>query len=168
MLIPRYTQGVTRFGQIAAAWLIVLLAGGPAVAAVCEAVCVAPTASTESRASATAHTVQHQPPAPVQERAGHQHAAVAHHAQSSVEAGTSSSHFRADRLLGPDCCQQFAGPRASLTGSRVHTNPVPKAYAALLFSPSLLAMRDRQPAGPTHAPPLAESSSVRPSLVLRI
>jgi hypothetical protein len=168
MLMPRYTQTVSRLRQIAAVVLIVLLAGGPALASVCEAVCVPPAARTQPTAAEEAHSrgghhqAAAQPPADVQDTAAR------HHHDSGAVATASSRVSHVGRLLGRDCCTVLAPPRPSLTASRVDTDLLPGSHAAVVPSAAMLPMRDRRPAGPTHGPPTGDWSPVRKSLVLRI
>ena len=169
MLMPRYTQTVSRLGQIATVVLIVLLAGGPALASVCEAVCVPPAARTQPTAAEEAHSRGHhhqaaaQPPADVQDTAARHH-----HHDSGAVATASSRVSQVGRLLGRDCCTVLAPPRPSLTASRVDTDLLPGSHAAIVSSAAMLAMSDRRPAGPAHGPPKGDWSPVRTSLVLRI
>ena len=172
MLMPRYTQTVSRLGQIATVVLIVLLAGGPAWASVCEAVCVPPAAATQATAPEGAHSRGHhhqtaaQTPDDVQQTtARHDH--HDHHDAGAV-AAASSRDSQVGRLLGRDCCRQLAPPRLSLTASRVDTDLLPGSHAAIVSSAAMLAMSDRRPAGPAHGPPKGDWSPVRTSLVLRI
>lgn len=166
-MVPRYTHWVSRFRQLAALWLVVLLAGGPGIAIVCEAVCVARSAPSESSPGGTTHSAEQHHSATPPARSRDQHGTVPHHHQSGVGAAASSSDSRAG-LLGRDCCQQLAGPRPSLTASRGDTDLLPKSHVAILVFGPMFPARDRESAGPTHGPPPGGWSAVRTSLVLRI
>ena len=169
MLMPRYTQRVDGVGRIATVVLIVLLAGGPALASVCEALCVPPAGTPQPTASEGAHSRGHHHQAAAPTPADVQQTAAGHnHHQSGDDAAASSRDSQVGRFLGRDCCTELAPPRPSLTASRVDTDLLPGSHAAVVSSAAMLAMRDRQPAGPTHGPPPGDWSPVRTSLVLRI
>jgi hypothetical protein len=166
MLMPRYTQTVGHVGRIATVLLIVLLAGGPALASVCEAMCVPPDATTETTAtegSSPDRAHHHQPAAQAgdtqQTAAGH------NHHQSGDDAAASSRGSHVSRFLGRHCCTELAPPRHSLTASRVDTNLGSDAVAS---STVMRAMPVRQAAWPTHGPPPGGLSPARTPLVLRI
>ena len=167
--MTRYTQMVIRVGRIATILLIVLLGGGPALASVCEAMCVPPAATTEPTAGQGSQSRGHHHQAAAQTPAEAQQTAARHdHHQSGDAPAASSSGSQVDRFLGRDCCTELAPPRPSLTASRVDTDLLPGSHAAVASSAVLLAMRDRQPAGQTHGPPPGELSPARTPLVLRI
>lgn len=165
----RYTQTVGRVGRIATALLIVLLAGGPAVASVCDAVCVPPAATTEATTPEGAHSRGHHYQAAAQTPEDVQQTTARHdHHDSGAIAAASSRDSQVGRLLGRNCCRQLAPPRPSLTASRVDTDLLPGSHAAIVSSAAMLAMSDCRPAGPAHGPPKGDWSPVRTSLVLRI
>lgn len=167
--MPRYTQTVGRVGRIATVVLIVLLAGGPAVASVCEAMCMPPTATTPPTATDGVHNGGHHHQAAAQTSANVQQTAARHdHHQSGADAAASSRDSQLNRMLGRDCCTELAPPRPSLTASRLDTDLLPGAQAALVMSAGMLQVRDRQPAGPTHGSPPGEPLPVRTSVVLRV
>jgi len=167
--MPRYTQMVGCVVRIATVLLMLLLAGGPAWASVCEALCAPPAATTQPIATEVAHSRGHhhqaaaQPPAAVQQTAG----AHDHH-QSGARVAAASRDSQVNRMLGRDCCTEIARPRPSLTASRLDTDLLPGAKAAVVWSAAMPQMRDRQPAGPTHGPPPGGLSPARTPLVLRI
>jgi hypothetical protein len=167
MLMPRYTQRVGHVGRIATVLLIVLLAGGPAVASVCEAVCVPPAATTQPTASEGDHSRGHHHQAAAQTPANVQQTAAGHDHHESGTDAASSRDSQMNRVLGRDCCTELAPPRPSLTASRLDTDLLPGAQAAFVVS-AMLQIRDRQPAGPTHGPPPGGLLSTRTPLVLRI
>lgn len=168
MVMPRYTRMVGRLGRIASVLLIVLLAGGPALAAVCEAVCVVPSASTEP-AGTDGTTHDHHRHATAETPSHVQHTAPRHdHHESGADAAASSRDSQLSRMVGRDCCRELAPPRASLTASRGDMDLLPGSHAAVASSAAMLDMRDRQPAGPTHGPPPGVLLSTRTPLVLRI
>jgi hypothetical protein len=165
----RYTQTVGRVGRIATVVLIVLLAGGPAVASVCEVMCVPPAATTPPTPGDGVHGGGHHHRAAVLTTASVQETTAHHdHHQSGADAAASSSDSQVNRMLGRDCCTELAPPRPSLTASRLDTDLLPGAQAALVMSPGMLQVRDRQPAGPTHGSPPGEPLPVRTSVVLRV
>ena len=168
VLMPRYTQTVGHVGQIATALLIVLVAGGPALASVCEAMCVPPAATTEPTAVGGSHGRGHHHQPAAQAAEAQQTAARHDHHQSGEAPVASSRGPQVGRFLARDCCTELAPPRPSLTASRVDTDLLPGSHAAVVSSAMMLAMRDRQPAGPTHGPPPGVLSSARTPLVLRI
>ena len=169
MLIPRYTQMVVCVGRIATILLIVLLGGGPALASVCEAICVPPAATTEPTAFQGSQSPGHHHQAAAQTPAEAQQTAARHdHHQSGGAPAASSRDSQVDRFLGRDCCTELAPPRPSLTASRVDTDVLPGSHAAVGSSAVMLAMRNRQPPGPTHGPPPGGVSPARTPLVLRI
>lgn len=166
--MPRYTRMVGWLTRTATLFLTVLLAAGPAVASVCEAVCVAPSgtiASAGSEAIAQPHP-QHAPAAHQHRPARHADTAHAHH--QAVETTAAARDLHSSRLLGQDCCRQLARPRASLAASRIDTDVLPGSHAALHRAAAILSVADRQPLGPTHGPPPGDLSPVRVPLVLRI
>lgn len=157
-----------RVGQIATVLLIVLLAGGPTVASVCEGMCVPPVATTEATATVVAHSRGHHHQAADQTPTDVQQTGVPHnHNQTGTDAA-SPRDSQVNRMLGRDCCTEFAPPRPSLTASRADTDLLPEAQAALVVSAAMLQIRDRQPAGPTHGPPPGGLVSARTPIVLRI
>jgi hypothetical protein len=165
----RYTQTVGRVGRIATALLIVLLAGGPAVASVCEAMCVPPAATTQLAAGEGAQGRGHHHEATAETPAHVQQTAVRHnHRESGADAAASSRDSQVNRMLGRDCCTELAPPRPSLTASRLDTDLLRGAQAAMVVSAAMLHIRDRQPVGPTHGPPPGGLLSTRTPLVLRI
>ena len=169
MLMPRYTQRVGRVRRIATVVLIVLLAGGPAVASVCEAMCVPPAATTPPTANEGVHSGGHHHQATAQTPANVQQTAARHdHHQSGADAAASPRDSQVNRMLGRDCCTELAPPRPSLTASRLDTDLLPGAQAPFVASAAMLQIRDRQPAGPTHGPPPGGLLSTRTPLVLRI
>jgi hypothetical protein len=157
---------VSLFARIASVPLIVLLAAGPAVAAVCEAMCLAPAEASESSATPITHTAGHHHPVAV-ETSGVAEAAHSHH-HSTEGTAASSRDSEATRALGRDCCERPAPARVSLTASRGDTDLLPGSPAALVYSADVLAFRDRQPVAPTHGPPPGALSPARIPLVLRI
>ena len=149
--------------------LIVLLAGGPAAASVCEAMCVPPAAAAQLTASEGTHSRSHHHQAVAQTPAHVQQTAARHdHHDSGADAAASSRDFQVNRMLGRDCCTELAPPRPSLTASRLDTDLLPRAQAALVSSAAMLQIRERQPAGPPHGPPPGGLLSIRTPLVLRI
>lgn len=165
-LVPRYTRRVSLLARIASVPLIVLLAGGPAVAAVCEAMCVAPAEPPESSATRITHNPGHHHPVAV-ETSGVAEVAHSHH-QSTESAAASSRDSEGTRALGRDCCDRPALARVSLTASRGDTDLLPGSLSALVSSAAMLAIHDRQPVGPTHGPPPGALSPARVPLILRI
>lgn len=166
--MPRYTRRVGWFTRTAALFLMVLLAGGPAIAAVCEAVCAGPlpsAASAASDATSQGHE-QHAPTAHQHRPAGDVDAAHAHH--QGLEATAASSDSHSSTLRGQDCCRQLAKSRVSLAASRIDTDLLPGTHAALLRTAGILWVADRQLPEPTHGPPPGAPAPVRGPLVLRI
>jgi hypothetical protein len=169
MWMPRYTQRVGRVRRIATGFLIVLLAGGPALASVCEAMCVLPAATTQPTAVDASRGRGHHHQAAAQTPADVEQAAARHdHHESGADTAAPSRDSQVNRMLGRDCCTELAPPRPSLTASRLDTDLLPGAQAAVVVSAAMLQVRDRQPAGPTHGPPPGGLLSTRTPLVLRI
>jgi hypothetical protein len=165
--MPRYTRIVPWLPRTATVVLVLLLGGGPTVAAVCQALCIAP-AEQETAPSEVTEQHHHQP-AP----AAHQHhpargveAAHAHHQTGEAHAAASHSHLSS--VLGQDCCRKLAKSRVSLAASRIDTDLLPGSHAALLRTAAILWVADRYLLGPTHGPPPGDLSPVRAPLVLRI
>lgn len=157
--------------KLATVLLIVLIAGGPAVVAMCEAVCLpsSPTeASTREALRDTGEHHQHHrdaeaPSDAEQVRAGD------HNHQPVSEIGTAGDgNVVIGRALARACCEQLAPPNVSLSASRADGDLLPGSQAALLAAAPMVTVRDRQPAGPTHGPPPGEPLPVRTSVVLRI
>lgn len=165
----RYTQTVGCVGRIFTVVLIVLLAGGPAGASLCEEMCMPPAATTPPTASEGGHGGGHHHQAAAQTPANVQQTAARHdHHESGADAAASSRDSQVNRMLGRDCCTEFAPPRPSLTASRLDTDLLRGAQAAMVVSAAMLHIRDRQPVGPTHGPPPGGLLSTRTPLVLRI
>ena len=162
--MARYTEPVRRVRHLAASCLIVVLAGGSAAAAVCEAVCASPVALGES-AGEPIHAHHH--PAAARERTADQHQAAVHH-QSSDRAAAASTQAEAGRVLGRDCCDRLARPRASLTASRLDTEIVPTSQPGMLVSAPAFESLGPELAVPPHGPPPGQRSPARTPLVLRI
>ena len=169
-VMARYTQRVGRVGRIATGLLIVLLAGGSALASVCKAVCVPPAATSEPTAVEGSHSSRgHHHQAAADTPADVEQTASRHdHHQSGDEAAASSRDSQVGRFLGRDCCTELAPPRPSLTASRVDTDLLPESHAAVVSTAARLQARARQAAGPTHGPPPGGLSPARTPLVLRI
>jgi hypothetical protein len=164
-----YTQTVGRAGRIATVVLIVLLASGPAVASVCEEMCMPPAATTPPSAGEGGHGGGHHHQDAAQTPADVQQTAARHdHHESRADAAASPSDSQVNRMLGRDCCTELAPPRPSLTASRLDTDLLSGAQAAMVVSAAMLHIRDRQLVGPTHGPPPGDWSPVRTLLVLRI
>jgi hypothetical protein len=149
--------------------LIVLLACGPALASVCETMCLPPAATTEPIAVDGSHSHAHHHQAAAQTPAGVEHTASRHdHHESGDVAAASSRDSQVGRFPGRECCTQLAPPRPSLTASRLDTDLLSGSHAAVVPSTALRQVRNRQPAGPTHGPPPGGLSPARTLAVLRI
>src|SRR5688572_32006308 len=118
-------------GRTATVVLIVLLAGGPAWASVCDAVCVPPVVTIQPAAARGAHSGGHHHEAAAQTPAGIQQTASLHdHHPSGAGAAASVGDSQVGRFLGRDCCTKVAPTPPSLTASRLATDLLPGSYAA--------------------------------------
>lgn len=167
VLMPRYTRMVGWFTRTATLCLMVLLGGGPALAAVCEAVCVAPPAGVESAGSEVSPEA-HQQHAPAAHHHGAQTADASHDDHEAPEMTGAARSSHSSRLLGQDCCRQLAKPRVSLAASRLDADILPRSHAALLQAAAIVRIAHPGPLGPAHGSPPGELSPVRTPLVLRI
>lgn len=161
-------QGVGRFTRTAALVPILVLAGGPAVATMCEAVCLAPPATVDATGPGATphHHQQHAPGAHQQGAAEHVDGTHAHHRTDPTTAAAGDSH--PSRFLGQDCCGPLARSRAALAASRFDTDLVPRSHAALDSTAAVLSLADRHQLEPAHGPPPKGPSPIRAPLVLRI
>jgi hypothetical protein len=157
------------FTRTATLFLILVLAGGPAVASACTGVCAPPSATAGSPASAAIHQ-HHQPHAP----ADHQHrtdphAGAEHGNHQTIAATAASADSPLRRLLSQDCCRRIATPRVAVAASRIDRDLLPGSHAALhAAAAAMVRPGDRQSFGPAYGPPPGELSPVRVPLALRI
>ena len=165
--MPRYTRMVDWFLRTATLVLILLLGSGPAIAAVCQAICLPPAAADDSGSDATAHS-EHHHPTPVHEHAGAKRATAQQITHGRIDTTAGAHHSQPRQLRGLDCCRAFALPRYSLAASRVDANLLPASHTALLLIATILTVTEKQTDQLTHAPPPVEPSPVRSPLVLRI
>jgi len=156
--------------KLATVLLIVLIAGGPAVVAVCEAVCLpAPPTETSTRDALRNVGEHHQHHRGAETPSDREQIRADHNHQPVTEIGTpGDANVAIGRALARACCEQLAPPSVSLSASRADGDLLPGSQAALLTAAPVVTVRDRQPAGPTGGSPPGEPLPVRTSVVLRI
>ena len=170
----RYTRlvGNSRMRAVAIV-LVAVLGGGPAEAAVCEALCLGGHETTSVATTPVTHEghagAAHQGPAPSE------HAAAHHHLDQSAEAEPGSSGpSRGDvpalvnTLSHAACCPEPAQARASTAAGRADTRVLPALHAAVLSSGTGAGLLDPELASLTRRAPPGDASPARTAFVLRI
>lgn len=162
-----YTRTVGWLLRTVAHFLIVLLASGPAVAVVCEAVCAAPRDAVQPPRSASTH--HHQQPAPAaHQAAATQHTDSAHAENQAITETPAARDSHASRWVSQHCCPQLVSPRVSLLASRLDHDIVRTPQAAVVQATAILAIAPSRLLAPTRGSRPGELSPARTSLVLRI
>jgi hypothetical protein len=173
----RYTQTVGKWHvQAVTVLTIALIAGGPTVSIICDALCADHSLATTAVPTAN-HTAQD---------ASHHHGSSTDGANSHTgEAGPSGAH--ADHqaavvsptetlpdshalLIRPsgDCCSNLGTVRVSDVAPRPDNGVRSTTQVAVLLYVPAFNLTDRQPRTWTHAPPPGELSQPRTPLVLRV
>jgi len=161
--MPRYTGPVGRWSvRVLSVVLITLLAGTPALAAVCDVLCSGD-AQPATFSDATHGNSHHH--LPVAEDSA---AAPEHHRHRSAVAMVVNSSPELKGSSGHDCRGPVGQPAASLTAARADTGLRATSHVAALLSPVPLKRNDRTLSAPIEARPPGRSSPAPTPLVLRI
>ena len=173
----RYTQTVGKWYVQAVTFLTVaMIAGGPTVSMICDALCadhgLATTA--ETTANHTAHNASHHHVSSPDGASSHMGEAAAgdahadHHAAAvSTNETLPDPHTLLIRPSG-DCCSNLGTDWASVVAARPDNGVRSTTQVAVLLHVPPFNLTDRQPRTWTHAPPPGELSQARTPLVLRV
>jgi hypothetical protein len=167
----RYTRIVGKWHvRAVSSVLVVLLAGGPAVARLCDGLCsggsqasVQPVSSHGHHHSAAGESIPHAAAGAAQ-GADHTH----HQSETATPATSAEPHSIGHVWPGRACCCTPGQLRASVTASRTVAGLLPAPQAADLPPGVVSASLDRRPRGPTDGPSPGALPSARTPLVLRI
>jgi hypothetical protein len=151
----RYTHDVGNWQTRLVSFLLIgVLAGAPAITAVCDAAC-----------SGSSQPIAHGGMCHADEVAARHD----HHPSVDTAATVAPLDFpRVSGSPGADCCGTLAQPGPSLTASRGDTSLLPSPHVAVALSESHLDGLGQQTAGLRHASPPGGFSPDRGPLVLRI
>jgi hypothetical protein len=171
MLTARYTRIVGKWHARAVSVLVVAaLAGSPALAVACEALCSDAPHSTMTAQDASHHhwsedqgSARHAIPAADHAAAGHDH----HQSSAPATASIPEPDARMNGSLAPECCSSPAQPGVSLAAVRADTNLL-STQPAVFLSVAIFDPLDCHAWGPIHASPPGAAAPARTTVVLRI
>lgn len=171
MLTARYTRIVGKWHARAVSVLVVgALAGSPALAVACEALCSDGPHSTMTAQDASHHhrsgdqgAARHAIPAGDHTAAGHVH----HPSSAPASASVAEPDARMNGSLAPECCSSPVQPRVSLAAVRAYTNLL-STQPAVFDSVAIRNPLECHAWGPIHASPPGAAAPARTTVVLRI
>lgn len=155
--------------------VMALLAGGPSIAVVCDALCSDrphEAAANEATAGVSRHhapAVQPEEPAGLVVAASDGRVGHDHHQATVLETQTfPESDTRLIGSFGRECCSDLDHPRVSRTAVRADTSLISTPEAAVRLPVAVLDRFDRHARGTMHTPPPWPLALGRTTLVLRI